>query len=993
MAPEPPDKPEPSPTPPETPSRAAPAIAPETSAEPASAQAVESARFPIVGIGASAGGLEALEALTRRLSSDGMAYIVLQHLAPAHESILTEILARGTSLNVVTAQDGMAVAPNTIYVAPPDTELVLAQGILRFHPSSQRLPRQSIDVLLRSMAADLGTSAIGVLLSGAGSDGALGLRAIKEEGGITFAQDPQTASQRSMPQSAIDLGVADYCLSPAEIGEELMRLSGHPFVARKRPPHFLSRDSLGRLLEMVRRAFGVDFSTYKLNTVERRIARRMALQKIDKLDDYVRFVDSSSAELAVLYADLLIGVTNFFRDHEPFDALKSVMFPRLFENRGADSSIRIWVPGCATGEEAYSIAISLVEYLDHFAGARRVQIFATDIDEHALARARQAVYPPSIEVDVSPERLQRFFVRHDKGYEVSRPIRDMVVFARHNLGKDPPFSRLDLVSCRNVLIYMTAPLQRKVLRVFHYALNPDGFLLLGASESVGDASDQFTLLDRKLKVYLKKNVPSAAVFDFAAGAQAGLEPPSIPAIDRRPPISIQQLADRKVLEKFAPPGLLLDENQDVIQFRGDTGPYLAPAPGIATLNVLKLVRPELMLELRSTLQRASDTGLPQVSRALHLRNDPQERLVVLDVMLLADGGQKRCYLIVFREQPVAPLGPGEQPPKKADAATQTRLEEMERELLVTKEYLQTTVQELEAANEELQSSNEELQSSNEELQSTNEELETSKEELQSTNEELATVNEELQNRMLQLNITNDDLKNVISGVTVAFVIVGMDLRIRVFSNQAERLLNLIAGDVGRPIAHLGASLNAPQIESLVSDAINTVRERNQRVRCSDGNWYTARMIPYRTSDHAIRGGLIEFLRAPATPKVGEVAQLHELASKVLSTLPHVVVVLDDQFRIVWVNKSFFDELQTGAEILGKSLDEVWAGRSTHPELWNALEETVASAKPFDGMWVSHPFGRASDRPMMFSGRSLRSEGERAALTLVVMENAGGSTAP
>ncbi|HTR52744.1 MAG TPA: CheR family methyltransferase [Kofleriaceae bacterium] len=767
-----------------------------------------------------------------------------------------------------------------------------------------------------------------------------------------------------------------------------MRLSGHPFVARKRQAQFLSRDALGRLLEMVRRAFGVDFSTYKLNTVERRIARRMALQKIDKLDDYIRFLDSNSAELAVLYADLLIGVTNFFRDHEPFDALKTVVFPRLFEKRSAESPIRIWVPGCATGEEAYSIAISLVEYLDHVAGTRRVQIFATDIDEHALARARQAVYPPSIEVDVSSDRLQRFFVPHDKGYEVSRPIRDMVVFARHNVGKDPPFSRLDLVSCRNVLIYMTAPLQRKVLRVFHYALNPDGFLLLGASESVGEASDQFALLDRKLKIYLKKNVPSAAVFDFAAGTQAGVEAqaPSVPAVERRPPISLQQLADRKVLEKFAPPGLLIDENQNVIQFRGDTGPYLAPAPGIATLNVLKLVRPELMLELRTTLQRATDTGLPQVSRVLRLTNEPQERLVVLDIMLLADGGQKRCYLLVFRDQPVARPGSTEQPAEKVDAATQTHLQEMERELLVTKEYLQTTVQELEAANEE-------LQSSNEELQSTNEELETSKEELQSTNEELATVNEELQNRMAQLNITNDDLKNVISGVTTAFVIVGMDLRIRVFSGQAERLLNLIAGDVGRPIAHLGASLDAPQIESLVSDAINTVRERNQRVRCSDGNWYTARMIPYRTSDHAIRGAVIEFLRAPAAHVLGEVTELHELATKVLATLPNVVIVLDDRLRIVWVNKAFTDELQTGPEVLGKLLDDVWAGRSTHPDLWNAIEETAKSQKPFDGIWVSHPFGRASDRPMMFSARSLQSEGERAALTLVVMENAGRSASP
>jgi len=1011
MAPEPPEKPEPSTTAPEAPPQPAPTTTPETVAQPelvpaqaatsstdasAGFVAAEGAKFPVVGIGASAGGLEALELLTRRLSSDGMAFIVLQHLAPAHESVLTEILARGTSLKVVTVEDGTVIAPNRIYVTPPNVDIVLEQGVLRFQPPSERLPRQSIDTLLRTLATDLGAWAIGVILSGAGTDGALGLRAIKEEGGITFVQDPKTAGQPSMPQAAIDLGVADYCLSPAEIADELMRLSAHPFVARKRPAHFLSQDSLGRLFEMLRRAFGVDFSAYKLATVERRIARRMVLQKVEKLDDYLRFLDSNAAELAVLYADLLIGVTNFFRDREPFDALKSVVFPRLFEKRSTGTPIRIWVPGCASGEEAYSIAICLVEYLDHLPGAHRIQIFATDIDDHALARARQATYPRSIEVDVSPERLQRFFTRHDKGYEVARPIRDMVVFARHNLGKDPPFSRLDLVSCRNVLIYMTAPLQRKVLRVFHYALNPDAFLLLGASESVGEASDQFTLIDRKLKIYLKKNVPSAAVFDFAAGAQmsAEVQAPSMPVIERRAPISIQALADRKVLEKFAPPGLLLDENQDVIQFRGDTGPYLAPAPGMATLNVLKLVRPELMLELRSTLQRVENTGLPQVSDVIRLKSEPSERLVVLDIMLLVDRTQKRCYLVVFREQPTAPpVAPPQQPAETVDVATQARIQELEREILVTKEYLQTTVQELEAANEELQSSNEELQSSNEELQSTNEELETSKEELQSTNEELATVNEELQNRMVQLNIASDDLNNVISSVTTSFVIVGMDLRIRVFSIEAERLLNLIAGDVGRPIAQLGASLNAPQIGSLVSDTINMVRERSLRVRCSDGHWYTARMIPYRTSDHAIRGALIEFLRAAPSRKVGEVPEIHELATKVLSTLPNVVLLLDDQLRIVWVNKTFFDEFQTGAEILGKSLDEVWAGRATHPELWNALEENIASGKPFTGVWVSHPFGRASDRPMMFSARRIGGEGERATLALVVMENAGGSASP
>jgi two-component system CheB/CheR fusion protein len=963
--------------------------------------------FPIVGIGASAGGLEALEELTRRLSHDGMAYVVIQHLAPGHESTLTDILARGTSLQVVTARDGVTVETNTIYVTPPSADIALRGGVLRLAPASSKVPRYSIDAFFRTLATDAGAMSIGVILSGAGTDGTLGLGAIKEQGGITFVQEPSGASQPSMPQSAIDAGCADFCLSPQEIGDELMRLSAHPYVTRKRPARLFNEETLKRMFDQLRRAFGVDFSAYKRGTVERRIERRMALQKLARVDDYLTLVESNPDERNILYSDLLIGVTGFFRDRDPFEALKSVVFPRLLENRSPDVPIRIWVPACATGEEAYSLAICILEYMNDRPGTgTTVQIFGTDIDEQALARARLATYPKSIELDVSPERLQRFFSQHDKGYQVSRQVRDMVVFARHNLGRDPPFSRLDLVSCRNVLIYMQAALQRKVLQVFHYALNPDGYLLLGTSESVGDASDRFSLLDRSLKIYLKKNMPSSAVFDFSSTTRAERTEPrtattSHSAAERRPTVTVQQLADRKVLEKFGPPGLLVDENMDVIQFRGQTGPYLSPTPGTATLNALKLIRPELLLELRTLLRRVASDGVPALSEPVRTWGERGGTTMVLEVMPLADASsQRKCFLVLFRELPreSATGGEGEDETKGVGPAgdgekrQEPRVQELERELLVTKEYLQTTVQELESANEELQSSTEELQSSNEELQSTNEELETSKEELQSTNEELATVNEELQNRVAQLTISNDDLQNVLTGVSAPFVIVGMDLRIRRFSADAERLLNLIPGDVGRPIAYLGSALNAPQFEALVSETINSVRERGQRVRCSDGHWYTARVLPYRSSEHSIRGALIEFLKAPS--KVGEPVEIHEFVGKVLSTLPHVLMLLDPQLKIVWVNKRFFETFVVGTEILGRPLDDVWAGRSGHPDLWNALEETASGGKPFSGIRISDPFGRTLDRVARFSARCIPADGDRPALTLVVIEaNADEDTAP
>jgi two-component system CheB/CheR fusion protein len=715
----------------------------------------------------------------------------------------------------------------------------------------------------------------------------------------------------------------------------------------------------------------------------------MVLQHVDRPSDYLRLLEAHRGELNALYEDLLIGVTAFFRDREPFEALCSTILPALFEKRSPEQPVRVWVPGCATGEEAYSIAMCVLEYLEDHQLAHRLQIFATDINEHALSRARHGMYPASIELDVSPERLQRFFSRADKGgYQVSRKVRDMVVFARHNLGKDPPFSRLDLVSCRNLLIYLQPALQKRVMRVFHYALNPHGCLLLGTAESVGDASDLFSLVDRKLKIYVKKHGTSPGVFDFAFGQspERGTVSMSNPPHERKPEVSFQQAVDRKILDKYGPPGVVVDQALNILQFRGQCASYMAPSPGAATLSMLRMVRPELLVPLKSVVQRVLVDGVPASCEPVRL-TDAAAPPVVMDVIPVEASPGNRCLLVLFRnvtEGQPAEQAAGEDEGAKVPGAAK-RIHELERELTTTKEYLETIIQELATSNEELQSSNEELQSSNEELQSTNEELETSKEELQATNEELVTVNEELQTRIGQLGVANDDVVNLLMNVGSPVLLVGLDLRIRRFSAAAERLLNLISSDVGRPISYLGSSLNVPHIESTVSDAINSMRMREVRVRCSNGAWYTMRTVPYQNSDRAVRGGVIELLPFPLLGSNYDASELHQLTTHMLGVLPSYLVLLDAALRIVWANDAFVQAWNDGTELFGRSLDTMFDSREQAPELWKRIEDTARTGQPFGDLVLRHRWGHTGERNLRWMARSVGAEGQRRELTLLVVE--------
>ncbi len=944
-------------------------------------------QFPVAGIGASAGGLEALEALTKRLSADHMAFVVIQHLAPAHVSMLADILNRGTSLRVATIEYGMRIRAGVIYVAPPNAEVSLEGDELRIvAPGEVSGRRHAIDTFFRSLARAAGPMGVGVILSGTGSDGTLGLKAIKEEGGITFAQEPSSAGQPGMPQSALDAGVADFALTPAEIGDELVRLSAHPYIRSAPPAELVDPDSAGKVFGLLRAAYGVDFTLYKQSTIQRRIGRRIALHKIENLAAYHALLAEDAHELRSLYSDLLIGVTNFFRDAEPFDALKQIVLPQLFENRPVDSPVRVWVAGCSSGEEAYSIAIALLEYLDERARGYKLQVFATDIDENALTRARAAVYPTNIEIDVSPERLRRFFVRTDKGYQVAREVRDLVVFARHDLGKDPPFSRLDLVTCRNVLIYLQGPLQKKLMRTFHYALNSGAYLLLGTSESVGDSADLFALLDRKLKVYGKKDVRSSAAFELPfVSARSLAEQEQAGPLDARPIAGIAQIADRKVIEKYAPPGVIVDERLDVLQFRGRIGQYLEPAPGAATLNVLKLARPDLLMALRATLSKALAEGGAATSPATPMRTEAGTRAVALEVIPLVDATGRKSLLVLFSDVTSPPAAARDTMAAPNDV--DPRVHELERELATHKEYLQSTIEELEASNEELQSANEELQSSNEELQSTNEELETSKEELQSTNEELATVNDELHSRMGQLSIANDDLHNVLTGGHAVVVMVGPDFRIRRFSSAAEKLLSLIPADIGRPLSYLRNVISGRDIEKVAADAISSVAAREQRVRCLDGSWYLMKLVPYVTADQMIRGLVLELVKTtpPAATAGGDA--LHPSATAVLALVPRPLLLIDRQMQLVWANRAFFEAFAIGPGSLGRPLAEAWGHTREPEELWVFLEDLLGGGAPRDIM-VEHPFGRPTEQPVRLTGRIVQADGndgDRAALAAVFIE--------
>jgi two-component system, chemotaxis family, CheB/CheR fusion protein len=946
-------------------------------------------KFFIVGIGASAGGLEALESLLKHVQLDGMAFVVVQHLAPQQESLLPTLLSRASHISVHPAQSGMRVEPNNIYVIPPNADLAILEGVLHLMTPPAHGIRLPVDYFFRSLAQDQGSRSIGVVLSGAGSDGTFGLKAIKEAGGITFVQDPASAKYDGMPRSAIESGWADFCLRPESIAEELINIGKHPYLKLTRPPPPRSHEVFGRLLVLVRKAFGNDLTYYKPSTIERRVERRMALHKIEQLEDYYKLLESNAEELRHLYKDMLIGVTSFFRDEGAYEALKTKVFLPMIENKQSGSHIRAWTPACATGEETYSIAMSLLEFLGNRVQEFRIQVFGTDIDEASIQHARRGIYPPNIALDVSPERLQRFFTKKDNSYHISRNIRDMVVLSVQNLTRDAPFSRLDLVSCRNLLIYLQPVMQKKVLRVMHYALNPNGFLMLGSSETVGEASDLFSLVDRKSKLYAKKNIATPPAIELGVGIPIpGPRHSSQSGAGSRSTANLPTLIDRKILDLYGPPGVVINQELEIVHIRGRTGPFLEPMPGTPSLNVLRLVRPELHVDLRRVLHE-SKLKDDRASVDSKFEEDGVIRRLRLEVVPVTDPETtKRCFLVSFVQYHNDESTQKEEPVQPGSSPETHRVQELERELLVTKESLQTAIDELESANQELKSSNEELQSANEELQSTNEELETSKEELQSSNEELTTVNDELQGRMSELQLTNDDLHNVLTAMGNAVVIIGLDLRIRRFTHTAEMLLNLVPGDIGRSVSQLNSFILGQRVEELASDVIESLAPIRKEILCADQRWYELYISPYKTLDHSIKGAVLVLIDVDVRKRASDLGRdVAKYANDLLGSIRDPLMILDRRLRVLWINDSFSALFGVSADqVTGQALSELRPG----PNLEPLIVGTVASGRQFNEIKLRMALGGGTERPIKVSGRRIPPIGSESLLVLLSFEEDSGA---
>jgi len=961
----------------------------------------ERTAFPVVGIGASAGGLEAFKTFLEGVPPDsGIALVLVQHLSPNRESNLAEIAERHTALHVSEIEDGMEILPNRVYIIPPGMDLDLMGGRLHLmQPSDDGRPRLPIDHFFRSLADDQEERSICIILSGSGSDGTLGLKAIKEVGGMAMVQDPGTADYDGMPTSALETGLVDYVLPPEEMGQQLVRYVEHAFGPEEKRVSLPAAEpdtSLQKIFILLRREVGHDFSHYKKNTVRRRIERRMAVNQIRELDAYVRYLQENAEEVRHLFREILISVTSFFRDPEAFQALEEQVIPRLVREAG-DDDIRVWVPGCATGEEAYSIAILLREEMERSSKNPEVRIFATDIDIEAIAIARTGVYPNGIAADVSPARLDRFFSREDHAFRVDKIVRDLIIFAEQNVFGDPPFSDIDLISCRNLLIYVDTELQEKVLSLFHYALRPDGFLFLGTSESIGQVDGLFETADKTQKIFRRKDDGTGArppvTFPSLALAETAIEEGTRP--DQGEDEDLKAVAERTLLDRYAPPSAIVDVSGQVVYFHGRTGQYLEPAPGEASLDVERLAREGLRLPLSTALRRAQSDDEPVRYRRIGVKTNGGERTIDLTVTPVKKPRHgERLFLVAFEDVTPEETGETEAATRGADDEG-LRVEQLEQELRAKEERLQTTIEELETSNEELKSSNEELQSANEELQSTNEELETSQEELRSVNEELKTANANLEEKIAELQQANDDIKNMLSGTGVGTVFLDKELNVRRFTPDATEVLNLINGDVGRPISHVSSSLG--DHDRLAEDArhvLDTLEPREREVRTASGDWYLLRVMPYRTRENVVEGVVMTFVNITSLKEAeDEVASLEETkreieaardyAQRIVETVREPLVILDADLSVVSANRAFYQTFEMEEESVEKaSLFDLGEGEWDTPELRELLDEILPQETVLHDYEVKQDFRDVGERRILLNARELVGDGGEQRLILL-----------
>jgi len=867
-------------------------------------------KFPIIGIGASAGGLEALEQLLGNVpENSGMAYVVIQHLDPTQKGMLPELLQRISRMKVYQVKDRMKVQPNCVYVIPPNKSMSILRGVLYlFEPIEARGMRLPIDFFLRSLADDQKKFAIGIILSGMGSDGSIGIGAIKEKNGIAIVQEPETAKFDSMPRNAINSGLVDVVASPQEIHLKLTEFLEHvPVVKADRNVGKTNISALEKIIILLRTHTGNDFSLYKKNTVYRRIERRMGVHKIDKINSYVHFLQENPKEVHILFKELMIGVTNFFRDPLVWEKLKETNIPAKVGKHQTASTIRAWIPGCSTGEEAYSLAIVFKEVIEKINphGGFNLQVFATDLDDDAIETARKGIFPVNIEADVSQKRLSRFFTKTDDGYRLNTEIRETIVFAQHNIIMHPPFTNIDIISCRNLLIYLDPELQKKLLGLFFYSLNPEGILLLGNSETLGSQSHLFTPEYSSLKIYKRSNSSlNPELFDFPSSFSRSKLTINENKVPDKPIMNIQTLVDQLILNKFSPAGVLVNENGDILYISGRTGKYLEPAVGKANLNIFAMLRPGFQNDFAVAFRRVV---MKKEAEILHnVKIGTNGSTITINVTIQWINKPEALFgkiLIIFTD--VAITSENKTHSKRGkQAVASVREKELEEELQHTREEVQNILEEMQTSQEELKSTNEELQSTNEELQSTNEELTTSKEEMQSLNEELQTVNAELQSKVDDYSRVNNDMKNLLNSTDIATLFLDKELNIRRFTDQATKIFKLIKSDIGRPFTDQVSQLIYPELAEDAIEVLRTLIFIEKQIPTKDGRWFSTRIMPYRTFDDRIDGLVITFINISdlklAEEKLNETDRINHL---LLDLSQDVIIKLSADWKILEFNST------------------------------------------------------------------------------------------
>ena len=952
--------------------------------------------FPIVGIGASAGGLEALEAFLAPMPLDtGMAFVVIQHLSPKHKSLMAEILQRITPMKVTQIEDGMRIEPNRVYLNVPDKETALFNSVFQLtDPASREGFRLPIDYFFRSLAEDHAERAICVILSGTGSDGTLGLKAIKEKGGMSMAQEEHQAKYAGMPQSAIETGLVDLVLPVEKMSKELIAYVKHPYVKNRVKSNRIVEDTkdafFQKILMLIRSSAGVDFTHYKRSTVSRRIERRMAVHQLDHMGAYFRFLTERQAEVQVLFKDLLIGVTSFFRDPQAFEILAKRVIPRLLEQKQVDAPLRIWVPGCSTGEEAVSIAILMEEAVSKSNRHSDVQIFATDLDPDAIEYARAGKYTGNIVADVPAELLEKYFVKEeDKGYRTSKKIRAMIVYALQNLIADPPFSKLDLISCRNLLIYLDTSLQQKIFPIFYYALNQDGYLFLGSSESIGKFSDLFSPVDSRWNIYERKG---PIVQRSSIPPLPPLPPPQFVTlladwVERKSTqgeIDIRELAEKRIIAQYSPPCVFLDDHYNILYFQGSTDKYLVQPSGKPTLNILKMARRELQAKLASALSKAVRQKTRVVCEGVQIAPDDNSGIFSVDVIvqLVREPGVKQELIMVsFEEKPhPGKIAKGDTEPEES-SETDPRILILENELQATKEYLRVTIEELQTTNEELRSTNEEMQSANEELTSTNEELETSR-------EELVNMNSQLQSKVIQLSELSNDVENLYSSTAIGTVFLDTRLNIRRFTPALTEIFNLIPSDVGRPISDITSKLADYDLTASVRNVLKTLQHSEAEVQNKEGTWFSIRTLPYRTVENVIDGVVVSFVDITALKEVEKLADdARAFAETITDTIREALLVLDGNLKVVSANKVFYRNFEiTSEKTEGRHIFSLGDGQWDIPRLRELLEKIIPEKSSFDDFEVEHDFPNIGHRRMVLNARMMKQQSGKPSLILLAMED-------